>query len=606
MSFSVSFAYIYTLELATTAWQHLSRFMYLNEITHKKTGSSAVGATKLREKKRMSGINQYLKERLPEMGGRTWIASDIPDKKLSNAVNAFKYDGDPESIIGICDNTTFGSAKEGFLLTGAKVVYKEAFEEPIAFLYENIESIEYQVQAETNAKGKEKKTESIVIKQKDGETQKINYGGLVNREKLADILTGALGEFEKFDEQKQLQPIEDLSEELKTAYLKVIVNLAFDDDDTVDDVEFAEILQLMTRLKLKVESRHVIRKYISDISNLTPVLDLVEIIDSNSPDGMKKSLHISLVKDLISTHSSITGKDTANFSFLEKHRNTFAVSDEEIELAQMAIASDRKILDRNYTDKAITKSLKELSAKAGAVGVPLGAVYLSGSVVGLSAAGMTSGLATLGMGGALGLSSMATGIGAAIVLGVVAYRGVKHFTGSGVDEGDKRREIMLQDVIRQSQRTLNMVIEDINHLSSELSNAIAQESVTRSNFDLILAKLSQYSRASKVLGNKVEQAEADRARLKSPEFLDIDRLKALTKDHDKKKYYDMVLSFYEEDQVETERDGEIVEVKVHKLIQSQDSGELEQLGQIFEVLGYESTQAAIKGKLKGILNNDKA
>lgn len=156
----------------------------------------------------MSGINQYLKERLAEMGGRTWIVSDIPDKKLSNAIKSFKYDGDPESVIGICDNTTLGSAKEGFLLTGAKMIYKEVFEEPVVFPYEDIESIEYQVQVETNAKGKEKKTEFMVIKQKDGETREIRYGNLINREKLADIVSGALSEFEKFDEQKQLQPIE--------------------------------------------------------------------------------------------------------------------------------------------------------------------------------------------------------------------------------------------------------------------------------------------------------------------------------------------------------------------------------------------------------------
>ena len=165
---------------------------------------------------------------------------------------------------------------------------------------------------------------------------------------------------------------------------------------------------------------------------------------------------------------------------------------------------------------------------------------------------------------------------------------------------------MLQDVIRQSQRTLNMVIEDINHLSTELSDALSQESVTKAQFDKIRAKLSQYSRASRVLGSKVEKAEADRARLKSPEFLDIDRLKALTQDHDKKKYYDMVISFYEEAQITEEKDGEIVELQVYRLTQSRDSLELEQLGQIFEILGYESTQAAIKGKLKGFLNNDKA
>lgn len=554
----------------------------------------------------MAGINQYLRDKLPEMGGRTWIAGEIPEKKLTNAVNAFRFEGEPQSVIGICDNTTFGSAKEGFLLTGAKLIYKEVFEDPVPLNYEEIESIQFEAQVERNAKGKEKRTGILQIKQKNGDSHEIKHASQVNLEKLAEILAGALTEFEKFDEQKQLQPIEDLAEELKVAYVKVVVNLAFDDDDNVDDSEFAEILRLMTRLKLGVESRHAIRSYVSSVNNLLPVEDLVETINDHSPDGMRKPLHISLVKDLISAHSSITKSDTANFRFLEKHRSTFAVNDDEIELAQMAIANDRKILDRKYTDKAITKSLKDLSAKAGAVGVPLGAVYLSGSVVGLSAAGMTSGLATLGMGGVLGLSSMATGVGAAILLGVVAYRGVTHLTGSGVDEGDKRRDIMLQDVIRQGQRTLSMVIEDINHLTSELNEALSNESVTKAQFDQIRAKLSQYARASRVLSNNVEQAEAGRARLKSPEFLDTDRLKALTQAHDKQKYYDLVLDFYEETTIQQEKDGEITEVQVYRLIQNRDSSELEQLGQVFEAIGYESTQAALKGKLKGFLKNEKA
>lgn len=556
--------------------------------------------------RKVAGINQYLRDQLPEMGGRTWIAGEIPEKKLSNAINAFRFEGDPQSVIGICDNTTFGSAKEGFLLTGAKLIYKEVFEDPVPLNYEEIESIQFEAQVERNAKGKEKKTGYLQIKQKNGDSHEIKHASQVNLEKLAEILAGALTEFEKFDEQKQLQPIEDLAEELKVAYVKVVVNLAFDDDDNVDDSEFAEILRLMTRLKLGVESRHAIRSYVSSVNNLLPVEELVETINDHSPDGMRKPLHISLVKDLISAHSSITKSDTANFSFLEKHRSTFAVNDDEIELAQMAIANDRKILDRKYTDKAITKSLKDLSAKAGAVGVPLGAVYLSGSVVGLSAAGMTSGLATLGMGGVLGLSSMATGVGAAILLGVVAYRGVTHFTGSGVDEGDKRRDIMLQDVIRQGQRTLSMVIEDINHLTSELNEALSNESVTKAQFDQIRAKLSQYARASRVLSNNVEQAEAGRARLKSPEFLDTDRLKALTQEHDKQKYYDLVLDFYEETTIHQEKDGETTEVQVYRLIQNRDSSELEQLGQVFEAIGYESTQAALKGKLKGLLKNEKA
>ena len=550
----------------------------------------------------MSGINQYLKERLSEMGNTTYIAPDIPEKKLNNAVNAFKFNGDPASIIGICDNTTFKSAKEGFLLTGLKIVFKEVFENPIEIYYENIDSVDYILDVQLDSKGKEKRDESLRFNLKSGDVVNVKYGSEVARDKLAEIINDVISKFDGYEEQNQLEPIENLSELLKVAYIKIIVNMAFDNDGEVDDREFAEILQLMTRLNLNLESRNEIRLYIGSIDNIESVKDLVSVIRSQSPDGMEKSIQISLVKDLISINSSLTKTDAINFSFLQKNRELFEISDEEIELAQMAIANDRKILDRSYTDTAITKSLKELSAKAGAVGVPLGAVYLSGSVMGLSAAGMTSGLATLGMGGVLGFSSMATGIGAAIILGVVAYKGIKHLTGSGVDEGDKRREIMLQEVIRQSQRTINMVIEDINFLTKELSSALASEHVTKERLEQLAAKLSQFIRASQVVGSKTEQAETERARLKSPEYLDVDRLKALTSDHDKSKYFDFVMGYYKEDILKEVKEGVVVERQSHRLIKSSNSKEMEQLGQVFELLDYASTQSAIKGKLKGFFS----
>ena len=80
------------------------------------------------------------------------------------------------------------------------------------------------------------------------------------------------------------------------------------------------------------------------------------------------------------------------------------------------------ILNKRKNDSQIAKSFKDIAAKAGAVGVPLAAIYFSGSVVGFSAAGITSGLATMGLGGLLGFSGMVTGIGTVVLIGVGASR----------------------------------------------------------------------------------------------------------------------------------------------------------------------------------------
>jgi len=67
----------------------------------------------------------------------------------------------------------------------------------------------------------------------------------------------------------------------------------------------------------------------------------------------------------------------------------------------------------------------ELAKKATAVGVPIAALYFSGSVVGFSAAGITSGLAAIGNAAglvALGLNPMTAGIVALIVGGIAIMK----------------------------------------------------------------------------------------------------------------------------------------------------------------------------------------
>ncbi len=551
----------------------------------------------------MSGINQFLKDKLSEVGGKTYVSPNIPEKKLANAVKAFSYEGDEGAIICILDNTMFGSAKEGVLVTGDRIIYKESFGDAVTVNFSEINDVSYESRVTTTKNGKEKESKIFVINLADGSSREIKYAALLDLDSFSSVLNEAVNKFDEFQEQSQLQPIEDLSEELKVGYIKVIANMAFDNDGEIDSIEFAEILQLMTRLSLSPESRYEVRDYISNADKLTPMTDLVKTIDEYTPDGMHQSLHISLVKDLISIQSVVEGKVNCDFPFLEKNRDLFKATDDEIELAQMAIANDRKILDRGYSDDAITKSVKELGAKAGAVGVPLGAVYLSGSVVGMSAAGMTSGLATLGLGGVLGLSSMATGIGAAVLLGVVAYKGMKHFTGTGAEEGDRRRELMLQEVIRQSQKTLNVVIEDINYISERLSSAILSESVTKEQLNRLAGKLNQYISASRIVSARTEQAEANKARLQCPEVLDFDRLKAVTDDPVKKKYLDFVMKFYSEELIVEEKDGEKIKQTILKLVPNSNPKEMHDLGQVFELLDYASAQSAFKGKLKGVFGN---
>ena len=378
----------------------------------------------------MNNVNTFLKENLPSVSKNVFVAPGIPEKKLNNVAKAFNVADNLNAVLAIYDNTVFGSAKDGIVFTGEKLVIKETFESPYDVFYNNIEAVEYIEDVTVNDKGKEKRTESVSLILKSGEVKKLKSLLECNYKNLSDVLEHTISDFDEFKEEDQLITLAEMSETLKVAYVKIIVNMAFSDDDQVDKKEFAEILLLMTRLELTTESRFTLRSYIGAESSQIPVEELIAIIDRECVPSHNKSIKISLVKDLISIFMSVNDGEYKNFPFLQQVQPLLGVTDEEIELAVMAIQQDFKMLREDFSDDALKRSMKELTAKAGAVGVPLAAVYLSGSVIGMSAAGITSGLATLGLGGVLGFSSMATGIGVAVLLGVGAYKGIRHLTGA--------------------------------------------------------------------------------------------------------------------------------------------------------------------------------
>lgn len=550
----------------------------------------------------MGGINEFLKDRLPGVAKnakRCYVSPGIPEKKRESAMKAFRYSGEPGTIIGIIDTTMLGSAKEGFLFTGDRIIYRAMLDKPITIMFDDMETVYLQTRTVTDKKGRQTAKDHLVIKQHNGETIRIEHSSDVNLAKLVELLNEIITNFDQYEVQDQFQPLEELPEELKVAYVKVIINMAYHENQVIESRQLAEILQLICRLKFSPESRDELRSYITSSDQLVSVKSLVRVIDQLSPDGMRKSLHISLVKDLIHIYSSLSGQATADFGFLSEYRDVFDVSEDEVELALMAIENDRKLLNRTYSDSVLQKSIKEMAAKASAVGVPLGTVYLSGSVAGLSAAGITSGLAALGFGGVLGFSSMVTGIGTVLLLGVVTYKGVKRLTGSDTSEADKRREAMLLEIIRQGHKTTNMLMEDINYLSAKLEKALQIETVSKAQLEQLVAKLSQYISATKVIHTNIQQATADRERLKSPEFLDLERLKALTSDASKQRYYEYVLQFYQ--QVPCSNDGEGNGKTVWRLKPSSDDEEMRQLGNVFEAIGYYTAAGAIRGKVQGLL-----
>lgn len=551
----------------------------------------------------MQNINVFIKDNIHQISNKSiHIAPDIPEKKLNNAASSMKLQDNVGSIIALLDITVFGSGKDGLAFTGERMVYKPAFLSPEIVYFADLESAKYVRNVSLNDKGKEKVEEFTKITLKNGGSFKIDNISECNLEKLADFLNTISTQFDSFEEEDQLVALSEMSEELKIAYLKVIVNMAFSDDGEVDKDEFAQILLLMTRMEISSESRFTLREYITSSDKLDALDTLIKTIDESCSPSHNKSVKISLVKDLFSVFMSVHNGSYENFVFFNDNNYLFNVSEKEVELIIDALKLDFKMLNDDFTDDALTRGLKELGAKAGAVGVPLAAVYLSGSVVGLSAAGLTSGLASLGLGGILGFSSMATGIGVAVLLGVGAYKGIKHLTGANELDKTKRRELMLNEVIKQTQSTISYLMDDINFITIKLNDAIVAHGVQDAKVKLLLQKVKLLTSAGNVLTQKGDVTQSKCFKLKCPGELDHEKLQSLTREATKQQIYTVVMSFYEEKTVEREKDGQTISLNILVLKAGISTMDMEKLAKIFDAIGYYNAADVIKGKLSGLFS----
>lgn len=558
-------------------------------------------------------VENYIKEKVSLLGDKVYIAPDIPEKKLNNAILSIAEGVNPQYVLAIIDTTLFGSAKEGILFLGDRLFVRNTFEKTTVFNFSDIFEAEYVFEEITKDNGKVVKNEKVLLKLNDGTKQKLSLPSIgIKFEEFANFINGIInegGEEKVFETTSQTLPLSDMDDGVKSAYIKIICNYAYSDDDVIDAKEYAEIVSLIVRIDYNAKDRLSLRSYMCDKDNIEDTKSLIDYLSANVPDGCSDIVKKSLMKDIIYIYKLKNDMDKwKNDRFIVELQNELNINDEQIELIISVIKNDENILNERKNDSDIVKSMKDIGAKAGAVGVPLAAVYFSGSVIGMSAAGLTSGLATLGMGGFLGFSSMFTGIGAVALIGVGTYKGIKKVTGLSELENNKQRELMLQAIIKNSQNSLNYLIEDVNEISKQLTEEINKGMEATIQIKRLSKLLAMMSNGAKEASSKINYAETEAIIAKIPKYLDKARVKELTNEPTKEKLRSFVLSCYIEKEITFENSDNILEVKkVLELDDKQEFNILDQLYSVLESIGYmnikDATLATAKSAAKSLFNN---
>ena len=184
------------------------------------------------------------------------------------------------------------------------------------FEYDKIQSVEHKYIVTVDAKNKENVEEYVLII-KDNKEYKFKNFINMNYEEFSNFLNKIIKEFDNFDEEEQFKALEEMSEDIKIAYIKIIVNMTFFDDQDIDERELAEILLLLSRITNDKETRFKIRSYMSELSleNMESVQELVSLLKNEVQSSHIKSLMFSLVKDLINVYYSSKKIRLKNFNF---------------------------------------------------------------------------------------------------------------------------------------------------------------------------------------------------------------------------------------------------------------------------------------------------
>ena len=522
-----------------------------------------------------------------------YVSPDIPPKKLDNAISAYARDVQPGYVLALYDQSVFGSAKEGIMFLGDRMYFSR---NKRMVNYLDIQDVELLQNYKVAKDGTRKEVEpSVIMAWTDGTKERFDdYLIGINIQGFKDfiqIIHDEVGTEEiELDSTNQLLPLSMMEDEIKETYIKFLCNAVYLDDGQIDSREYAEIMTLIAINSLTHESRMKIRMYMYNTAGMEDMEALLEKIDSLVPSGSVEAIRLSLFKDAVNIRwDALNLEDNKAAAkedrYIRELQGLLDINDDKAEFIISEIQKNKDILNKRQNDDQIKNSMKETMAKAGAVGVPMAAVYLSGSVVGVSAAGITSGLATLGMGGILGFSSMFTGIGVAVLLGVGAYKGVRKFSGLDDLEKNKEREMMLKEVAKNAQKTLNYLVEDINALNDQLQQAFSEQDIMNEKTRQLALKLSklmrQMGQGAQYTTNKMGYATKEQVICRLPRSINMDVVEKLAAGATHAAARELLMKVYSEQQTDEKQ-----QITNHCLNTNCGEEDLTEAYNILESIGY--------------------
>jgi tellurite resistance protein TerB len=218
-------------------------------------------------------------------------------------------------------------------------------------------------------------------------------------------------------EEQKKHPLEEYSENEQIAYLSILSAVCYVDKE-FGGKEKRQLDVLLAQLKISDVGKAKIYSSVFNLQHEDKLANLEAIQNLGNTE-----LKYTLISDLC-LFSSVDSKFTnEEYQYILGIGEVLGIAQEQVDAIKSIQENLDRIKDIPSNSEKFRQVIKDSVSKLAGVGVPIGAIAASGSVFGLSGAGITSGLAALGalVGG--GMLAGAVIVVPAIVLGT-AY-GVK-------------------------------------------------------------------------------------------------------------------------------------------------------------------------------------
>ena len=214
--------------------------------------------------------------------------------------------------------------------------------------------------------------------------------------------------------------------QLRQTYLTQLA-LVVAADGRIDVDELCKLYQAFALLQTPANERQALLHSL--------VFSLDELADRQVPPVMlqQDELRLALAKDAIFLERA---GNPATRAAVDDLLRRLVVTPQQAHVMRDWVAMENRLIERlgaGQDELADPSSVKELTARAASVGVPVGALYMAG-ITGFSAVGITSGLAAIGgLTGLtlLGLNPMTAGIAGLVMAGMTVKKVVDYAVGTG-------------------------------------------------------------------------------------------------------------------------------------------------------------------------------